>query len=352
MIEHKNESKVKRIVIGYTLDAVLTAHNLAMDPDNDVEFYCTGELGEPLDKYNDFISYDNAQRIDYITHGTPYEGFSNVEYMYIPYDKLKFKNSHNGLIQLPFNKMSFDDIDEWKAVVDGFNSTEVQNIMSDASNSPTRLITMYKQYLPKWFVDSIIRNVSPTRWADIPTSALTLIGFNYEFNLSKIDSSSIEQWYKPTISFKNVCENILKTDNIPIYYADKSLCYNFLTDRNIPNVTFMDNRVDYYLDYRFGMFDRCAMTYERIDKMPDGIDDIDNGVIKTPTMEYWAISKYKDDVRKLYCTQIKKINDIPVSDIPMTKNNLRIYDAYSKMLPLYGVGKTLNLQQKIKTLIK
>ena len=69
-------------------------------------------------------------------------------------------------------------------------------------------------------------------------------------------------------------------------------------------------------------------------------------------MAHWGICKYGKDVRKLYSKKLNSIIDVPTSDIPMTKNNLRIYDAYSKLLPLFGNFKTLNLQQKITTLIK
>ena len=50
------EHNIKRIVVGYTIDAVIEAHNIAMNPENDVSFYSTGKLGEPLDKYNDYVN--------------------------------------------------------------------------------------------------------------------------------------------------------------------------------------------------------------------------------------------------------------------------------------------------------
>lgn len=346
------EKSVKHIVVGYTLDAVLEAHNLAMNEENDVEFYCTGELGEPLDKYNDFISYEDARRIGFILHGCGYEEISNAEWMYIPFDKLKFENSRNGLIQLPFNKNSFDNEEEWLAVLNGFNHQNVQDILHNVSNSPTRLITMFKQHLPKWFVDSIIRNVNDTRWKNVPTSSLTLNGYTYEFNLNKIGLDVHEKWYKPELTFKHICERILKTDNITIKSADKKMCFEFITNRNIENVTFMDNRIDYYMDYRLGMFDRREMCYEIVDSYPEFLNEIYAGYVNTPTMDCWGYSKYNNEVRKLTCKEIKSIMDVPVSHIPMTKNNLRMYDAYSKILPLYGKNKNLNLNQKIKTLIK
>jgi len=142
-----NEHSIKRIVVGYTLDSVIEAHNQAQNVENNVVFYSTGTLGEPLDKYNDFISYDDAKRLSVILPDLEFDEFPGCDFLYIPYEKLKFKNSHNGLITLPFNKLSFDDVEEWKAVRDGYLDEHVQAIFKDMSNSPTRLITMFKQYL-------------------------------------------------------------------------------------------------------------------------------------------------------------------------------------------------------------
>jgi len=352
MMTDIKEHSIKRIVVGYTLDSVIEAHNQAQNVENEVVFYNTGTLGEPLDKYNDFISYDDAKRLSVILPDLEFDEFHGCDYLYIPYEKLKFKNSHNGLITLPFNKLSFDDIEEWKAVRDGYLDEHVQAILKDMSNSPTRLITMFKQYLPKWFVDSIIRNVSNTRWADIPTSNVTLNGYLYEFNLNQIESEGINMWYKPRISYNEICKRILKKDKIPVYAATKEDCVRFLTDRSIEYVTFMDNRVDHYLGYRSGIFDRCVMSAVRCELPSIFANDFDNGIIRTPTLAHWGICKYGNDVRKLYSKKLMSIIDVPTSDIPMTKNNLRIYDAYSKLLPLFGNFKTLNLQQKITTLIK
>lgn len=347
-----NEHCVKRIVVGYTLDAVIEAHDQSQNERDEVSFYSTGKLAEPLDKYNDFISYEDVKRLNAILPELEFDEFRRCDFMYIPYEQLKFKNSHNGLIPLPFNKISFDDLDEWTSVREGYFDEHVQEIIRDQSNSPTRLITMFKQWLPKWFVDSVIRNVCNTRWAGIPTSSFTLNGYLYEFNLNHIDSDGIPVWYKPRTSYNEICNRILRKDNIPVYSASKEDCFRLLTDRSIENVTFMDNRVDHYLGYRGGMFDRCVMYAVGCDLPPIFEQDFDNGIIRTPTMTHWGICKYGNDVRKLYSKKMISITDVPTSDIPMTKNNLRIYDAYSKLLPLFGKNKTLNLQQKTTTLIK
>lgn len=346
------EHNIKRIVVGYTIDAVIEAHNIAMNPENDVSFYSTGKLGEPLDKYNDYVSLDDAKRLTAILPELEFEEVPDCEYMYIPYDDITFKTSKNGLIQFPLSKISFDDMDEWKAASDGYHDGKMQEILQNKGNSPTRLISMYKQCMPKWFVDSIVRNTSNTRWSGISTSELTLNGYLYEFNLNKIDFDGVEKWYRPTISYNEICQKILNDNNISVHQADKDECYDILTNRRREYVTFMDNRVDYYLGYRNGMFDRCIMNSVPVTEYPDYVSELDDGFVRTPKSDYWGISKHGCDVRKLYSERIKAISDIPMSEIPMTKNNLRVYDAYSRILPLYGKFKNLNLQQKITTLIK
>lgn len=347
-----DKEKTVYSVVGYTLDAVIEAHNLAMNEENKVIFYKTAPLGEPLDIYNDYISYDDARRLGFITHGLGYTECINNSYLYIPYELLKFKNSTNGVIQFPLNRNSFEDENEWNEICKAYECDDIKGILANASNSPTRLITMYKNNMPKWFVDSIVRNLADTRWKGIPTSALTLNGYLYEFSLSDIQHECVNKWYKPELSYANICELILHTDNIEIRDADKKTCFELITKRNIENVTFMDNRIDYYLDYRCGMFDRREMYYEKLDEVPSFMSDIELGFVRTPTLDCWGINVYEHDIRKLYCRPIKSITNVPTTSVPMTKNNIRTYDAYSKILPLYGKNKNLNIQQKIKTLIK
>ena len=47
----------KKIIIGYSIDAVLEAISILTQSDKtEVVFYATGPLGSPLDNFNDYIS--------------------------------------------------------------------------------------------------------------------------------------------------------------------------------------------------------------------------------------------------------------------------------------------------------
>ena len=79
MMTDINEHSIKRIVVGYTLDSVIEAHNQAQNVENSVVFYSTGVLGEPLDKYNDFISYDDAKRLSVILPDLEFDEFAGCD---------------------------------------------------------------------------------------------------------------------------------------------------------------------------------------------------------------------------------------------------------------------------------
>ena len=89
MMTDIKEHSVKRIVVGYTLDSVIEAHNQAQNVENKVVFYNTGTLGEPLDKYNDFISYDDAKRLSVILPDLEFDEFHGCDCLYIRKTKVQ-----------------------------------------------------------------------------------------------------------------------------------------------------------------------------------------------------------------------------------------------------------------------
>ena len=92
-------------VIGYSLDAVLLARELAVKGKK-VTFLQTGKLGYPLDEINDYISYEDMLRIKAMHINVQFKKLINSTYAFIPYEQVKFVNNKNGLISWPLNRSS------------------------------------------------------------------------------------------------------------------------------------------------------------------------------------------------------------------------------------------------------
>ena len=122
----------KKIIIGYSIDAVLEAISILTQSDKtEVVFYATGPLGSPLDNFNDYISNNDIMLLLQFLPKLKYSYIYNPEYIYIPYDKIKFKTSSNGFIQYPFTKTSFDDEKEWKCVSTSLKNNNIKHTLKD-----------------------------------------------------------------------------------------------------------------------------------------------------------------------------------------------------------------------------
>ena len=112
-------------IMGYSLDAVIEAVRTKWNGE-EVEFLLTGRLGEPLDTYHDMLSGSAVGIISALTDlNMDCDEYINPRHIYIPYDKVKIKNSQNGIIQFPLNKKSFEDETEWKDACAGFSNPKL-----------------------------------------------------------------------------------------------------------------------------------------------------------------------------------------------------------------------------------
>lgn len=350
----------KKIIIGYSIDAVLEAISILTQSDKtEVVFYATGPLGSPLDNFNDYISNNDIMLLLQFLPKLKYSYIYNPEYIYIPYDKIKFKTSSNGFIQYPFTKTSFDDEKEWKCVSTSLKNNNINKIKNDMTLSPSKLLTAYKSKLPKWFTESIIKNLANTRWSSLQISQFTMLGLNYEFNFDLIDESEYKDiWYKPVISYNELCHSLLEKYSIKCIDKSPEEVKRIISNRNVndASITIMDNRIDYYMNYVGGMFDRMQMVSTVVDINDVNIPQIqfdcfNNFIAYTPTLNEWAYTYFDNTIRKFNSKKVFIANDNTLSEIPLTRNNVKLYDTYKNMISLYG-DKTLDLCQRIRTLIK
>lgn len=342
----------KVYVLGYTMDAVMEAVSQASQG-NEVELLATAKVGTPLDDYGDLISSRYKDVLDILLPDmVEYREFANPRFFYMPYDKVGIKNSTNGVIQYPLSKKSFADEGEWKECVEAFSKPEIQEVMSNKANPPSKLVTTLKGTMPEGFVDTFCRAMQITRWRGTQLSHLTMYGFDYEFPLTELSNESYnEYYYLPNRSFHEICAALTNIFNITVTPIDQATAKKYITKRDIPGkVIVMDNRVDQYLDYIAGRFDRTRMWCVQ-EKLPQEIRYSRDGVYYTPLHSCWAVSSFDGKCKKFMAEPVTTLYDEFVSEIPSTKTNIKLHKQYCDLVERYG-DKKLDLGQRVETLIK
>lgn len=340
-------------IIGYSIDSVMEALRRKINGEN-VHFLATAKLGEPLDTYKDMVSSRAYEMINTITPiKLEFEKYHNPRHIYIPYDKVKIKNTKNGVISFPLSKNSFEDETEWKEVVESFKSDPIVSLYEDKGNTPSKLITAMKNNMPKKFVDTFGKALSTTRWRGINVSKLTMIGYSYEYSFELLGVEYTETFYKPKTSFESMCKRMLAAEGIDVTEIPQNVCKKIIMDKQfIDTLIVMDNRIDSYMDYICGMFDRIKMDVDPV-KIPSAISTAGDGIFYTPLVdEFWGVNVIGDLAYKLSATKINTIYNGFVSELPLTRTNAKMYNTYSNMIKFYGKNKTLDINQRVSTMIK
>ena len=344
----------KTYIMGYSLDSVIEAVRRKMNGEN-VHFLATAKLGEPLDTYKDMVDGNTVAMLEVISpiKRKDFDVFHNPRHIYIPYDKVRIKNTKNGVIAFPLNKASFEDENEWKAVCEAFRNEEITKIRTDKSNTPSKMITAIKNTMPKEFVETFGKALSNTRWRGINVSKLTMIGYSYEYSFDLLETEYTETFYKPKKSFESMCREMLDAVEIELTEIGAKACKKIVMDKKFTDtLVVMDNRVDSYMDYICGMFDRVKMDVDPV-KIPSAITAYGDGIFYTPLVEeFWGVNVIGELAYKLSATHLTTIYDNFVSEIPLTRTNAKLYNTYANMIKFYGSNKTLDINQRVVTMIK
>lgn len=340
-------------IMGYSLDSVIEAVVRKANGEN-VHFLATAKLGEPLDTYRDMVSANTVEMLEAVSPVTlEFERYHNPRHLYIPYDKVKIKNTKNGVISFPLNKNSFEDEDEWKEVCDSFKKDAILKLYLDKGNTPSKLITAMKAGMPRGFVDTFGKALSTTRWRGINVSKLTMIGYCYEYSFDRLDKEYVETFYKPKKTFEDICNDMLVASDIDVTPVTPKVCKKIVMDTHFTDtLVVMDNRIDSYMDYICGMFDRVQMEVEPV-KIPSAISAAGDGIFYTPLVEeFWGVNVIGDNAYKLSANHLSTIYNEFVSELPLTRTNAKLYNTYAKMIQFYGKNKTLDINQRVVTMIK
>jgi hypothetical protein len=340
-------------IMGYSLDSVIEAVRRKINGEN-VHFLATAKLGEPLDTYRDMV---NAATVDMLKAITPidlnFEKYHNPRHLYIPYDKVSITNTKNGVIAFPLNKNSFESEEEWKAVMDAFTSEPIQKLYQDKGNTPSKLITAMKNSMPKKFVDTFCKALSTTRWRGINVSKLTMIGYSYEYSFALLGTEYVETFYKPKCTYEQMCNDMLEAAGIEITPVTAKVCKKIIMDKEFTEtLVVMDNRIDSYMDYICGMFDRVRMVVSPV-KIPSAITSFGDGIFYTPLVdEFWGVNVIGSMAYKLSAVHLNTIYNDFISELPLTRTNAKLYNTYAGMIKFYGKNKTLDINQRVVTMIK
>ena len=342
-------SKNKVYIIGYSLDSVMFARELA-ERGKIVTFMESGVLGYPLDDIHDYISYEDALKIKTLDGDSQFEKLHNATYVHIPYDELRFVNNRNGLISYPINESSFDSADEWEQVQ--FCLTNIKEFRDKLAAS-NNYINIYKNFFPKWLYDSLIKYMGINKWGGFRQSKFTRNGLDQEINLSCLDGKSTGTIYRPIGGYKELANRLLTHANIKRESIELKAIKPMLVRRyKDADVIVMDNRVDHVLGYMHGAFDRVLWETETSKESNiEELIDVDDGIVLTPTKEYWCVSNHNGIITKTHTKLVDELGCNSQSQLAPTTSNEKMYKEYKKLVSMYS-GKLLHLGPMISTVIK
>ena len=345
--------KTQVTILGYSLDAILESVRRATGSECEVTLLSTADVGVPLDDYGDCISSRYADVISELLGGAiHFDEYINPRYIYLPYDGVKIANRHNGVIQFPLSKKSFENENEWKECVECMKKSDIASVMADLSLPPTKIATAMKSAMPGKFIDTFIKAMGITRWRGVQVSRLSMQGYKYEFPLDYMaDAEYNEAFCKPTMSFGNICTRILKRFGIHHRRITLQEASSIIKNNQYPGHTIvMDNRIDQFVDYIGGRFERQRF-YTIPMKIPPELEFAGDGLFYTPLSTCWAVSIFNGKAKRFMSEVVETLYGEDITEIPSTKANIKLYDTYTNLIKQFG-DKELMLGQRVETLIK
>jgi len=340
-------------IIGYSLDAIMEAIRVATSTESEVIILGTANLGDPLDSYGDCISSRYADVISELLGGNViFEEYVNPRHLYLPFDNVKIANRRNGVIQFPLSKKSFDDESEWEECAKCIADKAIVTCMADLSLPPTKVISAMKSAMPSKFVDTFAKAMGITRWRGVQLSKLSMQGFKYEFPLEFIGKDDYNEYFcRPKMSFHDISTKLIKRFGIKYRRITLQEAGNIVKNNHYPGHTIiMDNRVDQFVDYIGGRFERQRFTAINM-KIPPELEFAGDGLFYTPLSACWAVSVFNGKAKRFMSEMVDTLYDNDITEIPSTKSNIKMYDTYVNLIRQYG-NKELMLGQKVETLIK
>jgi hypothetical protein len=340
-------------IIGYSLDAILEAVRRSTEPNVEVSLLYTATPGSPLDTYGDCVTNRYMEVIsELIGKDIACDEYINPRYLYLPFNVVKITNRRNGVIQFPLSSKSFDSDEEWKECAKCMSDKAIIDSMSDMSLQPTKIFTAMKNVMPSKFVDTFIRAMGATRWRGVQIAKLSMQGYRYEFPLDFIGKSDYNEYFcRPRMTYRSICETIMKRFGINYRNITTQEAAGIVKDNKyLGHVVIMDNRVDQFVDYIGGRFDRQRFYTVNM-KVPPELEFAGDGLFYTPLSACWAVSIFNGKAKRFMSEVVESLYDEEITEIPSTRTNIKLYDTYVNLIRQFG-DKELMLGQKVETLIK
>ena len=337
-------------VVGYSLDSAILARDFANRGEH-VTYLKTGPLGYPLDDIGDYISSTDVTKVQNLL-GMPGYGFIpliNSRFAHIPYDDLKFTNSKNGLISYPINRLTFETAEESDEIAECANGISMLKKRLDESGN---YVSIYKTFFPKWLYDSLLRHMGIAKWGGIRQSKFTRKALAREFDLTMLGENGTGVVFKPQKGYQSLCLDLLTHANIQVKELPVEHLKAFVMERQRNcGVYIMDNRIDVATGYHFGMFDRVRISTEITSEQGmEEFIDVSNGIVVTPTKEYWCASNSYGVITKLRSELFDVPNDFTLTELCPTIQNSKMVQEYDKLMGLYS-GKRFISNKYVTTTI-
>lgn len=338
--------------IGYTLDSVVeSARAKINNPGENVILHVNGVLGEPLDRYHDLVSEKYAVALSAMCPGIEFSMYKNPRYLFIPYKLVKVANRENGVFHFPLSRASFCDQAEYEEIAEAYRKANLDDVIADNSTTPSKLISDVVAALPDKFGATFKRALTNVRWRGLQISKMAMHGYRYEYPLDKLVTDNDEYYCRPMITYREICELLAKRYGVEIEYNTSSEVSDMIADRSYSNLTVMDNRIDMYMGYMCGRFDRAVIKTAEV-KIPAQIKFGSDGLYYTPLAKCWGVMVFDEHAYRLDSEMYTGLHDIPISELPSTRGNMKMYDTYQTTIKLYGHGKSVDLGQRIETMVK
>lgn len=246
-------------VVGDSLEACLYSRFLLENnPDiKKINHYITGNLGGVYadrvknEHYN--ILFLNAKTREKIAGFLPSCKFELIvdNYIKVPQRKIQFSNTYDGLIRYPFTVKSFEmDLDYNDAILSPMSFDTFIKEYKEVKNI-TRLM---KMIFSDSFYGNIIKKIGGNQW-NINLSQVDPIKlYRNILNLDYIESDEIVEYYHPVEGATKLCEELLNHQKINVINTDRKSIKNVISnERSV--VTYVQDFVDYYMNFMFGAFD-------------------------------------------------------------------------------------------------
>jgi hypothetical protein len=181
---------------------------------------------------------------------------------------------------------------------------------------------------------------------------MSMQGYKYEFPLEYIGKDDYNEYFcKPNISYRELCNRILKRFGIGCRRITLKEAGEIIKNNQYPGHTIiMDNRVDQFVDYVGGRFERQRFSVIKM-KVPPELEFAGDGLFYTPLSTCWAVSVFNGKAKRFMSEVVETLYDEDLTEIPSTKTNIKMYDTYMNLIRQFG-DKELILSQRMETLIK